>query len=308
MKGFADDFNAFWFAQNVARGGSQDEAKVEPQPLLLIGAGLARTGTASFQKAMTMLGLNCYHMLVAHGTRGHLDMWRRYLLDGDNDGDVVVTLEDIVQELAALGVNATVDAPTNFDYQKLMQLYPQAKVILTIRSEENATVAAEKWADSMTSSVLRVLPIASDIPWRWFPVARRLAEFDVALYKHAKLPQHKQDRHLLADYYREWNEQVVRNVPADNLLVFRATDGWDPLCDCLSSVSDIIRTNCDALIASDEPYPHVHDSAKLKSVIAVFVVISILFKAMLVVVPIVASARLLIRIRSKANDSKDKSE
>ena len=42
-------------------------------------------------------------------------------------------------------------------------------------------------------------------------------------------------------------------VPADRLLVFRATDGWGPLCAFLGKP------------VPDVPYPHVNDNAEFKA-------------------------------------------
>jgi len=46
-----------------------------------------------------------------------------------------------------------------------------------------------------------------------------------------------------------WNETVKRTVPAERLLAWYPSDGWEPLCDFLEV--DI----------PDEPVPHVNDTA-----------------------------------------------
>ena len=56
-----------------------------------------------------------------------------------------------------------------------------------------------------------------------------------------------------AKFYNKWVEHVKRTVPSDRLLVFEAKQGWKPLCDFLN------------LPIPDEPFPHVNDTAAMKS-------------------------------------------
>jgi hypothetical protein len=46
-------------------------------------------------------------------------------------------------------------------------------------------------------------------------------------------------------------------LPADRLLVFRAGDGWAPLCEFLGVEAPV-----------DEPYPHLNDTATLQRMFA----------------------------------------
>jgi hypothetical protein len=48
-------------------------------------------------------------------------------------------------------------------------------------------------------------------------------------------------------------EDVKRNVPADKLLVWAPSDGWEPLCEFLE------------VDVPDSPIPHLNDSATYKS-------------------------------------------
>lgn len=78
-----------------------------PQPIYVIGAGLPRTGTASFVVALQKLGLLSYHMKDGvMETPGHLDMWHD-LYAGS------VSFDDVLNDMAAYGFNATCDVPTS---------------------------------------------------------------------------------------------------------------------------------------------------------------------------------------------------
>jgi hypothetical protein len=41
------------------------------------------------------------------------------------------------------------------------------------------------------------------------------------------------DRQFMTDYFRRHEEEVLTSIPPERLLVFRATDGWGPLCEFL---------------------------------------------------------------------------
>ena len=47
------------------------------------------------------------------------------------------------------------------------------------------------------------------------------------------------------------NEEVVRNIPADRLLVFDLSEGWEPLCKFLDKPTP------------NEPFPHLNEGKNL---------------------------------------------
>jgi hypothetical protein len=51
--------------------------------------------------------------------------------------------------------------------------------------------------------------------------------------------------------YHAWNERVHAVIPADRLLVFKVTEGWDPLCKFLG------------VPKPSEPFPHANDTESL---------------------------------------------
>lgn len=80
-----------------------------------------------------------------------------------------------------------------------------------------------------------------------------------------------------ADFFNAWNEEVVRSVPADRLLVFEAKDGWGPLCRFLG------------VPVPDAPYPRVNDTAEQRGKVAKVKAISYF---VLVAGPVLAAALL----------------
>jgi len=41
------------------------------------------------------------------------------------------------------------------------------------------------------------------------------------------------DKAHVIECYEKHNQEVIDNVPEDNLLVYRPGDGWEPLCEFL---------------------------------------------------------------------------
>src|SRR5436305_7415401 len=101
----------------------------------LIGAGLPRTGTLSQKVALEMLGLRpCYHMVNVLADLDEAPVWRR-AVDGETPWDEVFD-----------GFQATVDWPGSFFYRELVEFYPEAKVLLSVRN-------AESWERSMRDTI-----------------------------------------------------------------------------------------------------------------------------------------------------------
>src|SRR4051794_23256081 len=101
----------------------------------LIGAGLPRTGTLSQKIALEQLGVGpCYHMVNVLGDLSQADYWLR-ALNGESPWDEVFD-----------GFQSTVDWPGGFFYKDLMEHYPDAKVLLSVRDET-------KWDASIRETV-----------------------------------------------------------------------------------------------------------------------------------------------------------
>ena len=137
-----------------------DDRHVQPaQPLKVIGAGFGRTGTSSLVVALRRLGLHSYHMKEGiMETPGHADAWMehaRVQWDALQSGEPVSEAswpglaaetdeeEKILDMIARDGFNATTDIPPCLLYRKMLRRYPEARVVLTVRSSGSA------WARSV---------------------------------------------------------------------------------------------------------------------------------------------------------------
>lgn len=279
----------------------------KPQAIKVIGAGLPRTGTASFVVALNKLGLHTYHMKDgAVETPGHLALWY-----GLYSNDKSVSFDDILQDVAEYGFNATADGPMCFWYKEQMIRYPNAKVVLTVRADGSG----EAWAKSFTSCILDLLAILNDVPFRWFDMFPKVnvvaSKFLTGLGTDEDPKTHYPVVEQLPEAYNRWVETVKKTVPEDKLLVHSPADGWKPLCDFISPLSAEIASNCDSILASGEPYPHVNDKAKVRGLLAALKFMSVLTKlspAVLAVVIVSTFSRPRRRKRQIAVDDDDKSK
>lgn len=90
----------------------------------IIGAGLCRTGTSSTLVALERLGFGpVYHMkeVIQQDLLGH---WLAFA-DGNK--------ELVFNHLKEVGYKSTLDVPIICFFDELMEKYPNAKVLLTVR-------------------------------------------------------------------------------------------------------------------------------------------------------------------------------
>jgi len=171
--------------------------------LQVIGTGFGRTGTDSMRKALNLLGLGpTHHMTELKHTRQD---WLDLVNGAEPNWDRLFS-----------GYNACVDWPSAFYWQTLVDEYPEAKVILTMRS-------ASSWWKSFEATILKNILNTDDKEG----FSHRL----VAQQVFQGRPDDQQ--HAMAVYNRNI-EQVLNTVAPERLLVHNLGDGWEPLCRWLS--------------------------------------------------------------------------
>ena len=115
--------------------------------LQVIGAGVGRTGTHALKLALEQLGVGPTHHMeeVLKDPPRHIPMWIA-AAEGKPDW-----------EAAYSGYASAVDWPTASFWQELAEVYPQAKVILTVRSPES-------WAESFSETINKLMAGADQAP------------------------------------------------------------------------------------------------------------------------------------------------
>ncbi len=190
----------------------------------IIGAGFGRTGTLSLKQALEELGFSkCYHMVELLNNPHHVQYWEEA-----NQGKPVDwnTLFE--------GYQATVDFPGYRHYKALMQYYPQAKIILSVRD-------FEKWHESVYQTIYQAGPSLGEKIWMSLklPFSPKLRKL-IRIFKMASAVWKEdfagrfEDKAFAREVFERHNEEVRRSVPANRLLVYEVKQGWEPLCKFLN--------------------------------------------------------------------------
>jgi hypothetical protein len=196
-------------------------------PLELIGAGLGRTGTLSLKLALEQLGFEpCHHMIEV-------------LAENARAADWIEAAEGrLGWEALFAGYSATVDYPGCVFWRELVEYYPEAKVVLSVRD-------AESWFESTQATIFapaNVLRLANSPMSEFFEKAVR-RDYGDRIH----------DREFMIEQFRRHNAAVERAVPKSRLLVYEVSQGWDPLCRFLG------------VPAPDVPFPRVNSREEFAS-------------------------------------------
>lgn len=213
----------------------------------VIGAGFGRTGTLSLKVALERLGADpCYHMREVFEYPSHADGWEAALRGEPVDWETMLG-----------GYEATVDWPGCTFYERLMDAYPEAKVLLSVREPK-------RWYESTRDSIYAVhrATSGSRLARAALPVAGLFAPAQVRttrmintlIWRYTFDGRFEDERYAVAVFKRH-NEEVRRRVPASNLLVYEVSEGWGPLCEFLE------------VEVPDEPFPHLNDAADFKKTV-----------------------------------------
>ena len=210
----------------------------------VIGAGLPRTATTTQMVALEQLGFGpCYHMrnLLADLENG-LPLWER-AAEGAADWEQIFGDAD-----------STVDWPSARYYRELIDYYPDAKVLLSVRDGETWVRSMRKtvWGIFHGDSVIHHVCAARavlDPLWRRYTALMNRMTWEAG--SGALAGETETDAGLIAVMSR-WNDTVKSTVPADRLLVWDPREGWEPLCGFLE------------VEIPAEPLPSLNDTASFR--------------------------------------------
>jgi hypothetical protein len=196
-------------------------------PLSIIGSGFGRTGTMSLKLALEQLGFGpCHHMEEVMGHPETVPQWC-----------AAARGEPLDWEEVYRGYGSTVDWPGAHYWLELLERYPDARVIHTVRP-------AEAWWTSFSETIGTILADAAgqdDGPQSLTEMAHAIvaATFGSTL----------DDKAAALRAFEQRTADVRAAVAPDRLLVFEVRDGWGPLCEFLG------------VPAPDSPFPRTNDTA-----------------------------------------------
>ena len=177
--------------------------------LKVIGSGFGRTGTMSTKLGLEQLGFGpCHHMTEVMGNPKQTAYWDAYA-DGAE-----VDWADVF-----LGYGAQVDFPGATVWHELSIAFPDAKILHNERPEED-------WWASYSGTINKFWQHRTrlDLPP---PIAAIFETLDKIVVQDLIGGT---DKGSAIQAYRRHNKKVRDTIPADRLLVFTPTDGWEPLC------------------------------------------------------------------------------
>jgi hypothetical protein len=206
--------------------------------MTVIGAGLPRTGTLTQKLALEQLGFGpAYHWVnVIADLDQQVDLWNS-ALDGGSPWEEVFA-----------GHRSTVDWPGGYFYRELMEFYPEAKVLLSVRDPESWEPSFRDtiWTMSFGETLMPRLSWArAEIDPRW----RAYLELVDRMFwgPQGTFAAGNAEPSQLMEQMVAHTEQVKSVVPPERLLVWNVKEGWGPLCEFLE------------VDVPDSPLPHAND-------------------------------------------------
>jgi hypothetical protein len=208
----------------------------------LIGAGLPRTATLSQKIAIEVLGVGpCYHMVNVLGELELVGQWRQALEGNANWAEIFD------------GFQSTVDWPGSYFYRELMDVYPDAKFLLSARDPE-------VWARSMRETIWSTLygddlmghlsAARQEVDPKW----RAYSDLMREMWSTSGLMNGKGTTlGWMSSAMQRYQDEVQATVPAERLLVWSPGDGWEPLCEFLD------------VPVPEMPFPHLNDSKEFSN-------------------------------------------
>lgn len=204
-------------------------------PLRVLCLGLSRTGTVSLRQALVRLGYtDCYHFASTLQ---------------ENPLDATLWNEAIQAKFLGIGkpyakpewdallghCQAVTDTPCTIFYKELLAAYPDAKVILTERDD------VHQWHESMMGTLVPYASKIIGVTWLdklkalFSPLDSTLVRLNKLIVYHTPIfaalwQDYYHGTTTAKQLYKEYNAEIKRIVPKENLLLFNVKDGWEPLC------------------------------------------------------------------------------
>ena len=199
----------------------------------VICAGISKTGTKSLAKALRILGFNVYDYFEHRSF--HMNEWFDILCQGKTP-DFTSMYKD---------VDAVTDIPPAIFFQEIYEAFPDAKVILSLRDNEevwvqswakqleafeNGPVYTFWWLTPILVKMLHLVPYTS-ATYSKLLLKRKVFLDTIITAGFGSL--NGKSTVLLKKKYREHNERVQAVIPKEKLLIYNVKQGWKPLCEFL---------------------------------------------------------------------------
>jgi len=197
----------------------------------VICAGFQKTGTKSLGRALEQLGYKVYDASETYVYMRRI--WMDYFAGK-------VTIEEVCAAYDRAGVDVIVDGPGNYFWKEMSDYWPKAKIILTLRDNE------DKWYQSMLAFYKGTVKWVGKLAYfGYLSPTGVLTEYGLTIPYHRLMFGNANFHPLIQDFdnvnneqnfkrrYREHNQLVRANTETERMLEFNVKEGWKPLCNFL---------------------------------------------------------------------------
>lgn len=236
---------------------------------------MAHVDSTAMQVALNILGFTCYHSVLFFSNIKDCAAWSAALDAKFFDKGTPFTKREWDALLGSFSA-ISADPPAIAFAQELVELYPEAKVILVERN-------VDAWYSSMNEVVIKS---------SWSPFLNFLADLDPWLVGPIRDCHHrwikgwwkantmKEMQEKARSMYTEHYALVRKVTPKERLLEYRLGDGWEPLCQFLGKP------------VPDVPFPNVNDKAHMNETLAIMAkqsIVNVLKNGLRYAVPLAAA-------------------
>ncbi|MBS1518083.1 MAG: sulfotransferase family protein [Bacteroidetes bacterium] len=193
--------------------------------LKIIGSGLGRTGTFSLKLALEHIGFGkCFHMIELFQNPEGVKYFRQA------ERGEQVNWNELFN-----GYVSAVDYPGARYFENLAEYYPDAKLIHTYRNPD-------EWYDSAVETIFMAKNLSPGKILKFglrFPFSKEVRRrFRVFTYNRMLMDREfgkdLTDKKKVIERFKRHTDNVIKKIHPDRLLIFKASEGWDPLCRFLN--------------------------------------------------------------------------
>lgn len=218
----------------------------------VIGAGLPRCATSSLQAALESqyIGLApCMHFahIAPNANRGNVVLAALRETDTARRHKLLYKLFD--------GFQATADFPSSILIDDLMDMYPDAKIVLNKRPGGGG-----QWAKSIKVLTFAESPMYYAVCFLWKTDRNICAMWQGVMERCQSKLGLAADELLTPKHYDAHNAWVHAEAAkrGREVFEFEPQDGWDPLCAFIGKEAP-----------KNVPYPHRNDAAEIRMIVRI---------------------------------------
>jgi len=143
------------------------------------------------------------------------------------------------------GFTSAADGPSAIYYRQIMETFPKAKVILTVRD-------AERWYQSTYDTLYQFALKTGGNPPKDNSMPARIYRVTSTMVWNGLFGGRFTDKEHAIEVFQNHNQEVLRNVDPGKLLVYDVKQGWEPLCAFLE------------VDVPPEDFPRVNDTESMR--------------------------------------------